>query len=135
MAPEPPFGCTPQVQYKYQITVDGYTHSWDGTYWKLASGSRVFWVLSDPSINSPLWLPWYYPLLVPGQHYTPVHVAQLEPTVRAAVQNDAESRQMGADAYNYMKCNVNMRAAIKYLELAVRRVQLWYADKRAAAVV
>jgi hypothetical protein len=129
--------CAPlQVQYKYQITVDGISHSWDGSYWKLASGSRVFWVLSDPSINSPLWLPWYYPLLIPDQHYTPVHVAQLEPTVRAAMQNDAESRQMGADAYNHMRCNVNFKAAAKYLELLVRRVQMWYAaNERSASVV
>jgi hypothetical protein len=120
-----------QVEYKYQITVDGISHSWDGSYWKLTSGSRVFWLLSDPTINTPLWLPWYYPLLIPNQHYTTVHAANLEAAVWAAMSNDAESRQMGADAYNFMKCNVNLKSAVKYLELVVRSVQVWYADEHA----
>jgi hypothetical protein len=58
--------------YKFQVAIDGYGTSWDGTFWKLRSNSVVFWLTSGvTSSHQPLWLPFYWPLLKEYVHYIP----------------------------------------------------------------
>lgn len=114
--------------------MDGYAMSQDGTYWKLTSGSPVFWALSDPNLNMPLWQPWYFPALMPYQHYIPIRVQHLEGAVRAAMYNDAKSEAMGAETYRHMRCHVNADTLVLYLQLLMRYVQQWYMSEPAAGV-
>ena len=86
--------------------MDCFGTSWDGTFWKLSSGSPVFWVLSDPSINLPYWQTFYQPALIPYKHYIPVHLAQLSAYIdtAAAEKNDKEFERIGMDTAEVNAC-------------------------------
>jgi hypothetical protein len=56
---------TEMVNYKYILDIDGYGSTWDGTAWKLNSGSVIF--KSDSR-----WKQWFYDEYKPWVHYIPV---------------------------------------------------------------
>lgn len=86
-------------QYKFQINVDGFGTSWDGTFWKLASNSVVIWVMTDTESHwQPLWLPFYYPMLKPFQHYVPAQVHMLEHVIRWYSQRDHVAQRIAKKA-------------------------------------
>ena len=46
------------LRFKYQILVDGYSAAWDSSFWKLSSGSAVFYLIPlDESMDTrQVWL-------------------------------------------------------------------------------
>jgi len=54
-----------QLKYKYILDIDGWSSTWDGTFWKLYSGSIL---LKQKSI----WKQWYYDELIEWVHYVPI---------------------------------------------------------------
>ena len=54
------------IQYKYILDIDGHACTWDGTAWKLNSGSVIF------KTNS-IWRQWFYDDYKPWVHYIPVN--------------------------------------------------------------
>jgi len=57
---------TEMVQYKYILDIDGRASTWDGTAWKLNSGSVVF-------KQESCWRQWFYDDFLPWVHYVPVN--------------------------------------------------------------
>jgi hypothetical protein len=53
------------VNYKYILDIDGNASTWDGTAWKLNSGSVIF--KSDSR-----WKQWFYDDYKPWVHYIPI---------------------------------------------------------------
>jgi hypothetical protein len=56
---------TEMVKYKYILDIDGHGSTWDGTAWKLNSGSVIF--KSDSR-----WQQWFYDEYKPWIHYIPI---------------------------------------------------------------
>jgi len=54
------------IHYKYILDIDGHACTWDGTAWKLNSGSVIF------KTNS-IWRQWFYDDYKPWVHYIPVN--------------------------------------------------------------
>jgi hypothetical protein len=54
------------IQYKYILDIDGHACTWDGTAWKLNSGSVIF------KTNS-IWRQWFYDDYKPWVHYIPIN--------------------------------------------------------------
>lgn len=59
---------TEQIQYKYQLYIDGWTNSWSRAFWQLLSNC----VMLKPSSNS---IQWYYDGLVANVHYVAINSA------------------------------------------------------------
>lgn len=53
------------VNYKYLLDIDGYASTWDGTAWKLNSGSVII-------KSNSAWKQWFYDEYLPWVHYVPV---------------------------------------------------------------
>lgn len=56
---------TEMVQYKYILDIDGRASTWDGTAWKLNSGSVLLKTKSH-------WRQWFYYDFLPWIHYVPI---------------------------------------------------------------
>jgi len=54
------------IKYKYILDIDGHACTWDGTAWKLNSGSIIFKTKS-------IWRQWFYDDYKPWIHYIPIN--------------------------------------------------------------
>ncbi len=61
-----------QLQYKFQILLHGGGGCFPGAYWRLLSGSLVFYV-DDEKL-----LPWFFPLLKKNSDYIPISYESIE---------------------------------------------------------
>ena len=49
---KPKLQLSEMLEYKFQILVDGYSAAWDSSFWKLSSGSAVFYVLPQSNVSA-----------------------------------------------------------------------------------
>lgn len=91
-----------QMEYKYILDIDGYTNSWEGTVWKLYSGSVV---LKQKSI----WAQWYYDELIEWVHYIPINndFSNLEVIINWCINNDDICKQIAINAREFIKKKLN----------------------------
>lgn len=85
-----------QLQFKYQILVDGVTCTFPGTHWKLLSGSLVF-KQESPDIM------YFYPELIAWEHYVPVKndLSDLVEKIQWAKKHDGKAREMAGKAREF----------------------------------
>jgi hypothetical protein len=90
------------LHYKYILDIDGYTNSWEGTVWKLYSGSVV---LKQKSI----WEQWYYDELIEWVHYIPINndFSNLEVIINWCIINDDICKQIAINAREFIKKKLN----------------------------
>ena len=91
-----------QIKYKYLIDIDGYTNSWEGTVWKLYSGSVV---IKQKSI----WKQWYYDDLIEWVHYIPVNndFSNLDIVIQWCIDNDNICKQIAENSRKFIKEKLN----------------------------
>jgi hypothetical protein len=91
-----------QIKYKYILDIDGYTNSWEGTVWKLYSGSVV---IKQKSI----WKQWYYDELHEWIHYVPVNndFSNLEVIINWCINNDSICKQIAKNSRKFIKEKLN----------------------------
>ena len=84
---------TPQLQWKYHITVDGNTCAWVRLPWQMLSGSVPIKVLS-PKIE------YFYSGLEPWVNYVPVKsdYSDLVENVKWLIQNDDKAKEISENA-------------------------------------
>ena len=82
-----------QIQYKYQILMDGHTASWPGAFWRFHSGCLVLKQDSD-------FTQWYYSLLKPYENYIPFarNAEDLIEKLKWAIEHDKEVQQIVKNA-------------------------------------
>lgn len=99
----------------YLIDIDGNASSW-GYFWKLCFNGVVL------KVDSP-YMQWFYPFLVPGEHYLPVKsdLSDLFETIRWARNNDARCREISENASVIMRQNL-MKDTVRQAANVVRRL-------------
>lgn len=91
-----------QIKYKYILDIDGWTNTWDGTIWKLYSGSVL---LKTESI----WKQWYYDDLKPYIHYVPVNndFSNLNEQIEWCQNNQDKCKEITNNAKKFVLENLN----------------------------
>lgn len=99
-----------QMKYKYILDVDGYTNSWEGTVWKLYSGSVV---IKQKSI----WKQWYYDELKEWVHYVPINndFSNLEIIINWCIDNDTICKQIAENSRKFVKEKLNNKYVLNYI--------------------
>ena len=99
-----------QIKYKYLIDIDGYTNSWEGTVWKLYSGSVV---IKQKSI----WKQWYYDELIEWVHYVPVNndFSNLDIVIQWCINNDNICKQIAKNSRKFIKEKLNKEYVQNYI--------------------
>ena len=91
-----------QIQYKYQLLLDGHTTSWMRAFWQLFSNS----VIIKPKSYS---IQWYYDGLIPNFHYIEcnTHATDLKEKIEFLLDNDDIAKNISFNANifaeNYLK--------------------------------
>lgn len=106
-----------QLHYKYILDIDGWTNTWDGTVWKLYSGSVLLKCKS-------VWKQWYYDDLKEYIHYVPVanDFSDLNQKIEWCKLHDKECQEITRNAIDFVKTKLNWN---KVIEDCVRTVQMY----------
>jgi hypothetical protein len=99
-----------QIQYKYQMLIDGYTCSYSNSGWKWFSNSLVF---KEDSDN----VQWYYSALRPYDHFIPVSegLGDLIEKIEWARTNDVQAKEIAARARSFALENITKEKDLLYL--------------------
>ena len=91
-----------QLKYKYILDIDGHTNTWDGTVWKLYSGSVMLKVKG-------VWKQWYYDNMKEWIHYVPINndFSDLNEKIEWCINNDNKCKIISENARQFVKNNLN----------------------------
>jgi hypothetical protein len=97
-------------KYKYILDFDGWSNTWDATFWKLISGSVLFKV-------EGVWEQWYYPKLIPWIHYVPIKddLSDLNEVVNWCIANDDKCKQIANNAYIFVNTELSFKKSCDYM--------------------
>lgn len=139
-------------KWRYIVNADGYGMSYDGTFWKLAANSTVFWVMSG-SVDSkdaqqanstyneklmhqlhdgPLWQAWYSALLHPGCHFVPVKVNGMKQALDWCRNNEETCMEIAGRGAHVARTLVTPEAMLQHLTHTLLSVQRWQRETLAA---
>ena len=113
-----------QMNFKYQIQIDGNVASYSASGWKLFSNSLIF------KTESP-WIQWYSNELKPFVHYIPVreNLEDLLDQIKWARENDAEAKQIAKNARDFALTHITLSDDLRYLYYAICKYgQLTFVD-------
>lgn len=84
------------AEHKFIFDIDGFTNTFSGTVWKLASGSVLIKQESH-------WMQWYYPNLKPWIHYVPLKndFSNLEEVMGWCLSHDSECEEIAKNAKKF----------------------------------
>lgn len=99
-----------QLNYKYNIMIDGYTCSFSASGWRFFSNSLIF---KEDSDN----IQWYYNELKPYIHYIPVKqgLSDLIEKIRWAREHDEEAQSIAKQAREFACSHITKEASSLYL--------------------
>ena len=105
---------TTQMEYKYQIDIDGITATFTSLSWKLLSGSVVFKQQSDNIM-------WFHPALEPWKHYIPVdrNLQDVPDKIMWALEHDEESHQIADNGRQFALTHLMPEHILLYCYLAL----------------
>jgi hypothetical protein len=91
-----------QLKYKYILDIDGWSSTWDGTFWKLYSGSVL---LKQKSI----WKQWYYDELIEWVHYVPIEndFSNLNEQIEWCMNNDEKCKEISINSRKFVLEKLN----------------------------
>ena len=101
-----------QLQYKYQLLLDGNSCSYSRAYWQLFSNSLIFKQASDA-------VQWYSRALIPFVHYVPIaeDVSDLVEMMNWAKTHDKEARAISLRAQKFANENLTYDKILQYFYL------------------
>ncbi|GAX73116.1 hypothetical protein CEUSTIGMA_g569.t1 [Chlamydomonas eustigma] len=116
------------LKFKYQILVDGYSASWDSSFWKLSSNSVVFFLRpqSEQLIDSKqCWALWWYPSLREGGHFIHASVQELPGLLNACLKKEKGEpcRHIARRAQAAVREAASFTATLQYLFQVLSLVQ------------
>lgn len=105
-----------QLQYKYQILVDGHVSAFSRAYWELFSNCVIF------KHESP-WYQWFYSQLQPYVNYIPykADASDLVEQLMWAMQHDEEARQISRNANDFANKNLKHSDVMLYVYLLLTK--------------
>ena len=91
-----------QINYKYILDIDGWTNTWDGTVWKLYSGSVLL------KVKGP-WKQWYYDDIKEYVHYVPVEndFSNLNEQIEWCINNEEKCLEIVYNARQFVINKLN----------------------------
>lgn len=97
-----------QRKYKYILDIDGWTNTWDGTIWKLYSGSVMLKVES-------VWKQWYYDKLIPWKHYVPIanDFSDLNEKIEWCINHDDKCKRITEQAREFVERELEWAKVIR----------------------
>ena len=103
-----------QLQYKYQMLIDGNTSSWTRAYWQIFSNSVIF---KQESNN----IQWYYNYLQPFVHYIPVKhdLSDLVEKIEWAQAHNDSIQKIIENANNFAYNNLQYEDLLLYMYLTL----------------
>ncbi len=110
-----PLQVVEQLQYRYQILVDGFVSAFSRTYWQLFSDCVIF------KQNSP-WYQWFYRNLWPYEHYIPYEAdgSDLVEKIKWAIDHEDEVRWMVRNANEFARNHLKRSDVMLYLYLVLQ---------------
>ena len=98
-----------QMEYKYILDIDGWSSTWEGTLWKLYSGSVL---LKQKSV----WKQWYYDELIEWTHYIPVNndFSNLNEIIEWCIKNDEKCKQISLNGRKFVIEKLNWEYVKNY---------------------
>lgn len=99
-----------QIQYKYQLLIDGNSCAYSGAYWRLASNCVVLKQASDS-------IQWYYRGISPYNHFIPINsdMSNLVEVIQWAIHHDEEAQEISRRAQVFVHENLNYERILQYL--------------------
>jgi hypothetical protein len=99
-----------QLKYKYILDIDGFSNTWDGTVWKLYSGSVLLKVKG-------VWKQWYYDNMKEWIHYVPVNndFSDINEKIEWCINNDDKCKLISENARQFVKEYLNFNTVNKNL--------------------
>jgi len=113
----PPVSQEEQYNYKYLLSMDGNTCSYDRLCWIMNSNSLAFKYKSRDML-------WYYPLLMENTHYVGVSDHTLETKMTYYSNNPREAEFIRRNANSFTKTYANPTSAIMYLTYLFETVMM-----------
>lgn len=110
-----------QTRHKVLLNVDGYGMASDASFWKLASGSAVVWLVREGT-DEPVHGTWYSPLLRPWVHYIPASPRDVTARVRWCLEDDGRCEAIARRARELVARAVSRRAMDAYAAAVLRGV-------------
>lgn len=106
------------VEYKYILDIDGVASTWDGTAWKLNSGSVIF------KTNS-CWRQWFYDEYLPWVHYVPVEddFSDLQEKYHWCEANQPKCEEIIKNARALFQKVYRFHNVIEYTKNVIDRIQ------------
>ena len=104
-----------QLQYKYQLLIDGNSCAYSRSYWQLFSNCVIF-KQSSPDIQ------WFYGALQPYVHYIPLEqdLSDLVEKILWARSHDDEAKTIMLNARNFAEANLTREQVHYYLYLVLK---------------
>lgn len=98
-----------QIQYKYQLLIDGNSCAYSRAYWQFFSNCAVI-KQASPSIQ------WYYRLLTPYVNFIPVNedLSNLEDVLNWCLTHDSEVKKISNTAQKFAKKNLVHSSILQY---------------------
>jgi hypothetical protein len=111
-----PLSVSEQLQYKYQILVDGHVSAFSRAYWELFSNCVIF------KHESP-WYQWFYSQLQPYVNYIPYEAdaSDLVEQLMWAMQHDEEAHQISRNANDFANNNLKHSDVMLYVYLLLTK--------------
>ncbi len=103
-----------QLEYKYQLLIDGNSCAYSRAYWQLFSNAAIL-KQSSPHIQ------WYYRALQPYVHYIPLneHLTDLIEKIEWAQEHEEEVEMMVNRTQQFAKANLSQADVFYYLYLTL----------------
>lgn len=101
-----------QIQYKYQLLIDGHSCAYSRAYWQLFSNCLLFKQQSDA-------VQWYYGALIPFVHYVPIKsdLSDLIEKIQWAKSHDREVQNISLKAQEFARENLTFERIFQYMHL------------------
>ena len=101
-----------QIQYKYQLLIDGNSCSYGRAFWQLFSNSVILKQDSDA-------IQWYYRALIPYVHYVPIKhdLEDLQSQLAWVLAHDTDAKKISKQAQMFATRNLSNKQILYYTYL------------------
>ena len=126
---------------RYQLNIDGIGAPYDGSLWKMASNSTVFYVLSVPEMQNAsrnyfdtyksfpplpiLWQSWYSMFVKPNKHYIAIPPDYIEQAMAYCDEHIEECESIARLAHETIVRVVKPEVVETYVMATLKHLQQW----------
>ena len=112
------------MKFRYQLVVEGYSASYDSSYWKMKSNSTCFWyIIGGADHTAPYWQLWWFAKLRPNIEYIPVYNGSISSAYRNCESSSRSlCRSVAMAAHRYVSNHVTPQRSADYVESLLKHL-------------